>query len=180
MYDQSFGPNSLLSLLRENDFNHNPQLIVTGPTEASAAAIRADALFWDDNPLETLHVRGKKVFRASSLQNDLILKKIRNNIRRSFHVRTRGRRYIVETLLSHLREGLPYRVYKRDVHRFYPSFSHSEVLRKVDSSEQLSWLTKRLLKRVFEGHERLGGKVSESKPGSGIETASPERMMLLF
>jgi hypothetical protein len=109
MYDYSFGPDSLLALLRESDFRKMPQLTVTGPTESSAAAFRAEALFWNDNPLEALHVKGKQVFRPSSFQSDLILRKIRNNIRNSFHLRTRGRRFIVDALISHLGEGLPYR-----------------------------------------------------------------------
>ncbi len=178
MYDESFGPNSLLALIRESDLKKMPQLILTGPTEASAASIRAEALFWNVNPLQALHVRGKQVFRPSSFQSALILRKMTQNIRRSFHMRTRGRRFIVETLISHLREGLPYRIYKRDVYHFYPSFSHSEVLKAVHSTGRLSWFTKRLLERVFEEHARLGG--SGLPPGLGLSAVLSELMMFNF
>ena len=178
MYDQSFGPSSLLALLRESDFRGNPLLKFTGSTEAAAAAIRAEALFWKDNPLESLHVRGKRVFRPSSLQNDLILRKIRDNIRHSFHPRTRGRRFIVSSLVSHLGEGLPCRVYKRDIHRFYPSFSHSDVLKAVRLRGRVSLLTVRLLERVFEEHERLGG--SGLPFGLGLSAVLSELMMATF
>jgi Reverse transcriptase (RNA-dependent DNA polymerase) len=178
MYDYSFGPQSLLAQLRESDFRKMPQLTVTGPTESSAAAFRADALFWNDNPLEVLHVKGKQVFRPSSFQSDLILRKIRNNIRNSFHLRTRGRRFIVDALISHLGEGLPYRVYKRDVHRFYPSFSHSDVLKTIESRGRLPLLTIRLLERVFEGHDRLGG--SGLPLGLGLSAVLSEMMMSTF
>lgn len=178
MYDQSFGPNSLLALLRDSDFKNKPELMVTGPTEASAAAFRADALFWNDNPLEALHVKGKQVFRPSSFQSDLILRKIGNNIRNSFHLRTRGRRFIVDSLISHLGEGLPYRIYKRDVHRFYPSFPHSDVLATVRLSGKLPLLTMRLLERVFSGHEHLGG---HGLPlGLGLSAVLSEVMMATF
>jgi hypothetical protein len=178
MYDQSFGVNSLLGLFRDGDRAKIPN--ITGPETAiaTAAAREAENLFGTTNPLEPLHVRGKEVFRPSTFQVELILRKITQNLRHSFRQRSRGRRFIVETLVAHLAEGLPYRIYKRDVYHFYPSFVQAEVQSAVESYSRISRLTKRLLERIFDGHRRLGG--SGLPLGLGLSAALSELMMLNF
>lgn len=178
MYDQSFGESSLLALFRESDFKKIPQLLMTGKTEAAAAAHQANALFGAINPLQALHVSGKHVYSSSSFQNELVLRKVTQNIRNSIRHQSRGRRFIVETLVSHLAEGLPYRVYKRDVHRFYPSFLHPDVQQAVESDGRLSWLTKRLVEQILAGHRLLHG--TGLPVGLGLSAVLSELMMLKF
>jgi len=178
MYDQSFGESSLFGLFRDSDLSKMPHLAITGKAVASAAAAHAEAIFGGTNPLQELHVRGKQVYRSSSFQDELILRKVTHNIRRSFHQRSRGRRFIVETLVAHLAEGLPYRVYKRDVHRFYPSFLHQEVQQVIESDGRLSWLTKRLVERILAGHTALNG--TGLPVGLGLSAVLSELMMRTF
>lgn len=178
MRDQSFSKTSLLNLINDKDRLDYPYLAEQEETIAGDASLIAEGLFESANPLESLHVQKKKVFRPSSFAHELIIRKLNENIKHSFHATTRGRRFIVKTLVSHLSEGLPYRLYKRDIYHFYESFHSSEVQKSIESAEHISRLTKRLLQKTLDGHEQLGG-VGLPR-GLGLSATLSEFMMRAF
>lgn len=180
MHDESFSRASLQMLIRNSDLKNVPFFAVRGAKEliATQAAAQADALFGSTNPLRLIHVHGKPAFRPTSIQTELILRKMVLNLKRSFKQTTRGRRFIVSTLVAHLSEGLPYRVYKRDVFHFYPSFPHNAVERVLDADTRITSMTKILVKRLFHYQRQLGG---EGLPiGLGISAVLSEKMMQDF
>jgi hypothetical protein len=180
MYDESFSGSSLRKLISDRDLKKVPFFAVHGAKDliASQASILAGDLFGGVNPLKLVVANGKEAFCPTSVHADLILRKISVNLKRSFVHTNRGRRFIVSTLISHLAEGLPYRLYKRDIYHFYQSFPHSAIGQAIDRDTQLTSMTKLLLKKVIDTHHHNGG--SGLPRGLGISAILSEKLMQDF
>lgn len=72
-------------------------------------------------------------------------------------IQTSNRSNIIQNLKLLLREGIPYRIYRLDISKFYESIPHNIILDKLHTNHILSPKTKLLIKHLLEMHQTNGG-----------------------
>jgi hypothetical protein len=160
VYDQSFNKRTLERVLKKWDFRRvaavdqeefkNAQLIVA----EKSAAHKFNA---PQNPLESFLLKKKTVFKLPILGDELVARKLCQNLKQNMGPNRKGRASIVSNLELLLEEGVPYRVYRLDVKSYYESFSRSEVISKIEGLSSLNPQSKGLLRELLRQHEGMGG-----------------------
>lgn len=160
MYDQSFSKKTLARVIQKRDFNHVPVPMRDAFREALLDRALASALsnFNSPNPpLATFPLFSKSVYHLSKLEDELVARKLTQNLRRFVSSSAEGRSQIVKNLALLLGEGVPYRVYRLDVRSFYESFQKSEVIRELQQLRHLSSQSKSLIETLLNSHANMGG-----------------------
>jgi len=128
MYDFSFSANSLSREILASDFIAMPNLAQSDIRSQilAAAENKADAGF-NGLALETYNLRGRALYQHMTLPQDLVLRKLARNLRILTKVKQSNRDEIVKGLISLLREGEDYIIFKFDIKDFYPSISRDFI-----------------------------------------------------
>lgn len=180
MYDQSINGKSLSKTLRRSDFHRIFDL--RDETLRNQIIERAVAIGnkgqWNSSPLKISKLRGKNVYSLPDFNDELLIRKVNNNIRHFRKVRNPARTSIITNLASIVAEAVPYRIYRLDVKSFFESFSIDHVLRKINDVDILSLATKRLLENLFKHFVDSGG--SGIPRGLAISSTLSELMMMPF
>ncbi|WP_322405195.1 antiviral reverse transcriptase Drt3a [Massilia luteola] len=180
MYDQSIHSKSLYKALRRSDFHQVFDL----RDDACRAAIldRAVAVGekggWDIPPLKISKLKGKNIYSFPEFHDELLIRKINNNIRHFRKIKNPARTSIVTNLSRIAAEAVSYRIYRLDVKSFFESFSISHVLKNVDDIHILSLATKRVLRDLFKHFSASGG--TGIPRGLAISSTLSELMMAEF
>jgi hypothetical protein len=180
MYDQSINPNSLYQTLRRSDFHQVFDLRDDKlRSEIISRSVSIGAVgCWNVSPLKVSQLRGKDVYSLPDFHNELIVRKINNNIRHFTNTRNPARTSIVSNLSRIISEAVPYRLYRLDVKSFFESFAIGHVLKTIDDINILSLATKRLLRDLFKHFVESGG--SGIPRGLAISSTLSEIMMADF
>jgi hypothetical protein len=109
------------------------------------------------NPLAKFPLKGKIIFNFHKLEDELVARKLCENIKHSQKITSSGRSQIVSNLRLLLEEGIPYRIYRLDIKSFYESFKQTDVLSTINELPRLSPQSKALLTELFSHHAILGG-----------------------
>ena len=160
MYDQSFSKNSLGYVLQKGDFPNTTYALqqTFKETHLTRAEVIANSNFNNiPNPLTSFNLKKKVVYRLEKLENELVIRKLCENLKHILKLRNQGRAAIVCNLQLLLEEGIPYRVYRLDIKSFYESFSAALVKQEVDDITQLSPQSKKLLSSLLIQHSQIGG-----------------------
>lgn len=160
MHDPSFSKRSLESVIEKRDFYGVGAAIRTAFKDAKldAAEASAHSKFKSSLPLlSKFPLRGKTIFHFPKLENELVARKICENIASATQIKTKGRTEIVSSLRLLLEEGVPFRVYRLDISSFYESFLRSEVLDVVNALRKLSPHSKILINELLADHASIGG-----------------------
>lgn len=180
MYDQSINGKSLYKALRRSDFHEVFDL----RDERRRASILARAVIvgerggWDTSPLKVSDLKGKNVYSLPEFHDELLIRKVNNNIRHFKRIRNPARTSIVTNLSRIVAEAVPYRIYRLDVKSFFESFSVAHVLKKIDDVDILSLATKRILRDLFKHFVASGG--TGIPRGLAISSTLSELMMAEF
>lgn len=160
MYDQSFCWKTLERVLLKHDFRNVPTATHKEFREAlltnavSSAATRFNA---PTQPLTNFPLRGKFVYRLVKLHDELVARKLSQNLKRCVPRARESRSQIVTNLHLLLAEGVPYRVYRLDVRSFYESFQKHEVRKALHEIQHLSPQSKTLIEMLLDSHYTMGG-----------------------
>ncbi|MFZ6708470.1 antiviral reverse transcriptase Drt3a [Undibacterium sp. TC9W] len=159
MYDQSFNQNSILRVLRKSDFNDHPALRQEPIKDEMVlrSIERARIGKWNVCPLSVNVLRKKPVYAFTNFYDELLIRKINNNIRQYCDFRHPARTSIISNVANIVSEGVNYILYRLDVKSFYESFDINDVLKKVTSIPQLSGPSKALVINLFEHFRAMGG-----------------------
>lgn len=159
LYDQSFSEGNLSRLLVKSDFRGVAKADVERFRREllTKSVVLADDLFLRKNPLQKFHLKQKDAYRADSLAEDIVIRQITKNLRALMPQRPSGRDFIVKNLSSLLREGVPYRIYRLDIQKFYPSISQDIVMKEIRGASRLSPQTKTLVENLLAHFFSLGG-----------------------
>ncbi|WP_418116285.1 antiviral reverse transcriptase Drt3a [Variovorax sp. NFACC27] len=178
---QAFSKHGLEREIRKSDFRkvptiaqeaHRTNLILTSML---AAKTKFSA---PSNPLTKFILRKAVVFKLGKQGDQLVERKLARNLRLASGVQPLGRSHIVEKLKIFLKEGVPYRIYRLDIRRFYESFEKSAVIGEIGELVRLSPHSKRLIETLLARHTDLGGVgVPRGLPISAVLT---ETMMRHF
>lgn len=180
MYDQSINSMSLYKALRRSDFHQVFDL----RDDARRAAIIDQAVLtgknggWDTSPLKTSKLKGKNVYSLPDFHNEILIRKVNNNIRHFTKISNPARTSIVTNLSRMVAEAVPYRIYRLDVKSFFESFSIAQVQKKIDDINILSLATKRILFDLFRHFAATGG--TGIPRGLAISSTLSELMMAEF
>ncbi|WP_285960895.1 antiviral reverse transcriptase Drt3a [Pseudomonas tohonis] len=180
MYDQSFNLVSISRMLRKSDFLKCRRLRDPGLRAQIIydAVERSEQGFSNANFLTVAKVKGKYIYRIADFSDELVLRKVNSNIKKSIKIQSANRDSIVANVKCLLAEGVSYRVYRLDVKNFYESFSVSEVVKSIFQNPNLSQLTKSMVSDILHHHKCNGG-VGLPR-GLALSATLSEVMMLPF
>lgn len=180
MYDQSFNQVSISRMLRKSDFLKAPRLRsqnVKAQT-ISDAVERANQGFNNLSFLSKTKVKNKLIYRITNFSDELVLRKINKNIKKSITIPAASRDSIIANIKSLLSEAVPYRIYRLDVKSFYESFDTSEIIALVSNLPKLSPSTKKMVGDILRHHASIGG--IGLPRGLALSATLSELMMLPF
>lgn len=158
-YDHSYSSETLLKTLRKSDFFdmrglHDESFKLS---VIDTAVESAHNLFAGSNPLVRFPLHGKQVYKIDTLPNDLAIRKLYENVARLVSIRPPGRDIIVSNLLRLISEGVPYRLYRLDIRKFYESFSTAAVEERIFGLPGLSPPSKALIHALLFHYLSSGG-----------------------
>jgi hypothetical protein len=160
VYDQSFSKKTLARVLQKRDFSHIPVSDRDAYREGLLDRALASALssFNSPNlPLSVFQLFKKNVYQLRKIEDELVARKLTQNLKRLVIAPREGRTQIVSNLALLLSEGVPYRVYRLDVRSFYESFQKSEAVGALHQLQRLSPQSIKLIESLLNSHAALGG-----------------------
>ena len=95
-----------------------------------------------------LTVRNEYV-TTSNIENELILRKINDNIKKLYKDTQNNRNFIIKQLIALLNETTPMMILKTDINSFYESIQRKKILEKLSADQILSYNTTELLSIFF-------------------------------
>lgn len=133
MYDASFNPNTL-SLFADRDYDRDPNVAI--PAFRTKCIVDAYQLAIDGFTcvhLKSHNLKGNLVYQTSQWSDELVIRKLEKNIKKITRVRQSSRLDIIRNIRALCSEGIPYRVYKLDIKRFYESVDIEDVISRLQS-----------------------------------------------
>ena len=161
MFDQSFCRSSLERLIIKHDFlgvsqadhvKHKADLLGEAVASSNLLFTNRSAL------LNSFPVQKKPVYEFRHLADELVCRKVTQNLKFWTRIRVQSRQLISNNLRLLLEEGVPYRVYRLDIQKFYESFTHEYVLTGTSGIGKLSPQAKRLIQAILSSHAAIGGQ----------------------
>lgn len=92
------------------------------------------------------NINGKPGYDCASPEDELVLKKLNDNIKRLFKVKTSDRHAIVKQVISLLKDSQPISVIRLDIKNFYESIDRKKVVDYVNDEWLLSYQNRMILK----------------------------------
>ncbi|QAB41367.1 RNA-directed DNA polymerase [Acinetobacter baumannii] len=158
---QTFSRHGLTKVLRKSDFLNVPKSSQEAYRESliNDSISSAQTKFNGSNPsLSSFKLKGNLVFKLDHHAHTIVERKITSNLRRVCQIQAPNRTNIIGNLKLFLREGVPCRVYRLDIKKFYESFSYTHICKEVDSLYKLSPHSKILIKHILIKHQSIGGR----------------------
>ena len=181
MEHQTFSKHGLSRIIRKSDFLGVPNAAQEAHYETllQESVIAAKTKFSEpNNPLSSFRLNGNLVFKLDKHADRVVERKLTANLRRVYEIRTASRSTIIENLKLFLQEGIPFRVYRLDIRKFYESFSKDMICSQIDKTSNLSPSSKLLTKHLLEKHSQLGG--NGTPRGLPLSSCISELMMKKF
>lgn len=160
MENQTFCKKGLAKVIRKGDYLGIPKInqIAYGDTLLEEAFISAQTKFsFPANPLATFQIKNNLVYKLHRHSDKIVERKLVLNLRKACNIQTSNRSNIIQNLKLLLREGVPYRIYRLDISKFYESIPHPLILEKIHTNHVLSPKTKLLINHLLEMHQTNGG-----------------------
>lgn len=177
MFGQGFTHRTISSLVRKIDYQNFPE--IKKQEELNDAISTAIKLLRDPDLFskEIIYYEksSKRIARLSSYMSHLAMRKVDLNVRMALPLRLDTRQQIVRALKVLLSEGVPYRMYKLDIKRFYESFDVKQVSKLIRDARGISGPTELFIERVLANHVALGG--SGLPRGLAISATLSDRLM---
>ncbi len=132
LYDSTFNSHTLQRQLRAHDIHTYP--VLNDPVQRDAHVAQAVALArkgFQTLNLSSHELKGATIYQPSSIQEDLVLRKAQENLKRITSVKQSDRLDIIRCIQSLCAEGVPYRVYKIDIKKFYESVDTESLVNSL-------------------------------------------------
>ena len=108
----------------------------------------------DDNfnfsNFKSSYINGKVSYDCSNPEDELVLKKLNDNIKRLFKVKTSDRHSIVKQTISLLKDSQPISIIRLDIKNFYEEIDRSKIIKYVHDEWLLSHQNRMILKSFNE------------------------------
>jgi hypothetical protein len=159
-FDQSFCRTTLAQVVWKRDFRGVPKAGQEAFREAVLAQAIASAsagFVSTHQPLLSFPLKDKTVYRVGAMPDELVVRKLRLNLKVCSPSLLESRIQIVRCLSLLLEEGVPYRVYRLDIRSFFESFNATHVLKSISDVRGLSPTSKSLIVNLLARHSDMGG-----------------------
>lgn len=150
MYDPTIHSKTLARQLRADDFIADKQLL--DPVYRAGVISKAVNLGcngFGPTTLKRSSLRGKDIYGTVDVAEALVLRHITANIRRITGVKQDDRPFIVQCIKTLVSEGVPYRIYKFDVAKFYESVRVPLIMDRLRDDIAFSGQSVRALSSFF-------------------------------
>jgi retron-type reverse transcriptase len=87
--------------------------------------------------LNTITIKKNIAYQVSSLPHLIVLRCVNRIIRSSTNIRPSDRDILVRQIITILKEGVPHRVYKFDVKKFFESINLNDLLNRIRNDERI-------------------------------------------
>lgn len=181
MYNQSFSAKSLYECAtqseRRNTGLKKEDFIKAVENEVGDNIVEGTYRFQIQKVCE-LYINGRKKTDGGYLCQNLILRKLHNNIKAIYKVQQSDRNSIVRQMKILLNEDVDMWVVRLDVRHFYESINRERLITKLIEDARLSYPSITLLQSLFKDHVVVSG--SGLPRGMGISAAMSELYMKYF
>lgn len=134
------------------------------------------------NGLHWHSVRGKRALSTESLEDALVIRKINDNIRRSYGLTQPNRASLIKTAKQALQENTPKTILRIDLKNCFESISRTKLLKQLRADAKVSTQTTALLEVLFrQAGDKLKGQMPEGIPrGLTVSTSLAELRLREF
>lgn len=101
---------------------------------------------------KTKILNGKPGFDCSTSADELVLKKLNDNIKRLFKIKTSDRHAIVKQTISLLKDSQPFSIIRLDIKDFYESLNRTDIVSFINNEWLLSHQSRMVL-NSFNKHQ---------------------------
>ena len=179
MYDNTIHQKSIARQLRAEDFNKNALLINRDYRKnVFAESVAIAKAGFSNVEIKTALVRGKVVYQVRDLPTLLLIRHVTNNIRRMADAKQDNRDFIISCLRTLMQEGVPFRVYKFDVSKFYESIDVRFAIERLKRDVGFSSQSVFVLTSFFSEMRRNG--ISGLLRGLSLSATMSEYIMRAF
>lgn len=138
--EKSYVARHLRRCISYNDICKNSAL--RNELDRSELSLRAAGLVDEQDVFKDLfqvvNIGEKKAYTVKLFENDLILRLLSDNIKRAYNIKIKSREQIISTLISFLRESVPYHIHRFDIESFYENIDASLLFKQIKSEGFLS------------------------------------------
>ena len=103
-----------------------------------------------DISLSKTTMKGKSCYSTTLLSEKILFRVCASYLKRSFGVYQKNRNKIVDELVSYLKEGSAYRIYRLDIKSFYESCDKERLSKIIEENTNLPFKTKYLVESFIE------------------------------
>lgn len=118
--------------------------------------------------LYSTRIKGKVTVTTKSLEECLVLRKLNDNVRRSYGLKHQNRQSIVRTAKQAFYENTPKSVIRLDIKKCFESIDRQKVLAQLSSDGRLAFQSIALLDKFFEACSKLTPQVTRHGLPRGI------------
>lgn len=111
------------------------------------------------------------------ISDDFVLRKVNQNLKRIYKAKQADRFQIISTVKTLLANPAPFHVCQLDIKFFYESINRQKILSDINSSALVSYQTKNLLRKFFDG---LPAAIKGLPRGIGLSATLSEYFMKKF
>ncbi|HIF9079923.1 TPA: antiviral reverse transcriptase Drt3a [Photobacterium damselae] len=160
MIDQAFSKPALAKCLCKYDFLKYPRLnddtykdkVIDGAREFAKYSVLVEDAFSQKT------INKKPVYELKGLEKTLVLRRANQNLRRIYKVKQNDRDLIIKQLISALKDGVEYNIYKLDIEKFYESFDHKYLINIIESNRLISYDTKNFILSLIKSFPNVTNK----------------------
>jgi len=150
--ERSFVARNLRRCISYSDIRSNTALHTE---DGRQQASKRSALSVDDSnvfkdSINQIIVKSKPAYNTKTIEQSLLLKLLSKNIKDTYNIRVRNRNFIVQTLISFLKESSPYHIHRFDIKSFYESIDRTQVLKTLRDDGKLSKKNIILIELLFK------------------------------
>lgn len=147
MFDQAFNKTTISNLIRNSDFDkHSALYNEDDKNDIINNAVNKSKVGFNDPNDFILNIKGgMNLLKTVHFYDELVLRKASGNLKKLTSVKQNNRNIIVNNLITFLKEGVEYRLYKLDIKSFYESISTEYISEKINQDIYLSNATKKCI-----------------------------------
>lgn len=181
MYSQSFSPLNLYSCTTQAERRNSglgKEEFVQKVESCIGDSIDNGTFQFQIKTLGDLYLNGHPKKSIEYLCQDLVLRKLYNNIKRIYGVEQANRNLIVKQVVSLLKEESMKWVVRLDVHHFYESINRKILMERFIEDGRLTYQSIRLLEKLFL-HPKIASEIGLPR-GFSISSVMSELYMKYF
>lgn len=152
MYSQSFSPRNLYCCTTQSERRNSgmsKEELVHCIEAYIGDCIDKGTFQFKVKKLGDLYLNGWPRKSVERFCQDLVLRKLHDNIKRIYGVKQANRHQIVKQMISLLKENSPKWVIRLDVRHFYESINHHRLIERFQEDGRLNFQSIMLLKNLF-------------------------------